>query len=75
LPARASGLWTLADDSGLEVEALGGEPGVRSARYAGDGCDYAANNAKLLEALAAGAGAPAAGGLPLRDGARSPQGR
>ena len=52
LPARASGLWTLADDSGLEVEALGGEPGVRSARYAGDGCDYAANNAKLLEALA-----------------------
>lgn len=33
--ARQSGLLTLADDSGLEVEALGGEPGVRSARYAG----------------------------------------
>lgn len=32
--AKASGLWTLADDSGLSVEALGGAPGVRSARYA-----------------------------------------
>lgn len=52
VPARASGLWTLADDSGLEVEALGGQPGVRSARYAGDGCDYDANNEKLLGALA-----------------------
>ena len=57
LPARASGLWTLADDSGLEVEVLGGQPGVRSARYAGDGCDYDANNVKLLEALK---GTPAA---------------
>ncbi|MDI6692610.1 MAG: XTP/dITP diphosphatase [Anaerosomatales bacterium] len=42
----------LADDSGLEVDALGGAPGVRSARYAGEPSDDAANNAKLLAELA-----------------------
>ncbi len=51
--AAASGEWALADDSGLEVEALGGEPGVRSARFAGPGADDARNNALLLQRLAA----------------------
>ena len=49
--ARRSGLWALAEDSGLEVDALGGEPGVRSARFAGPGATDEENNKKLLEAL------------------------
>lgn len=49
--AQATGLWTIADDSGLEVDFLHGEPGVLSARYAGLHGDDAANNAKLLANL------------------------
>jgi len=49
--ARQSGLAALADDSGLVVPMLGGAPGIRSARYAGDDADAAANNAKLVQAL------------------------
>ncbi len=48
---QASGLITLADDSGLEVDALSGAPGVRSARYAGDPPDDARNRARLLTEL------------------------
>jgi XTP/dITP diphosphohydrolase len=50
--AARSGLPTLADDSGLEVDALGGGPGVRTRRYAGDDATDADNNAKLLRELA-----------------------
>lgn len=46
------GLWALADDTGLQVDALGGAPGVYSARYAGPECSYADNNLKLLAELA-----------------------
>jgi XTP/dITP diphosphohydrolase len=59
---RASGLPTLADDSGIEVDALGGGPGVRTRRYAGPQATDADNNARLLTELA---GLP-----PERRGAR-----
>jgi len=49
--ARLTNRWCLADDSGLEVEALDGAPGVYSARYAGEPADDARNNAKLLVEL------------------------
>lgn len=44
--------WAIADDTGLEVAALGGEPGVRSARFAGEPANDAANRALLLERMA-----------------------
>jgi XTP/dITP diphosphohydrolase len=52
--ARITGLPTIADDSGLVVPALGGAPGVRSARFAGEHADDRANVAKLLDALRSG---------------------
>jgi XTP/dITP diphosphohydrolase len=59
---RATGLPALADDSGIEVDALGGKPGVRTRRYAGEYATDDQNNSKLLAALA---GLP-----PERRGAR-----
>ena len=51
IAAKHAGCWCLADDSGLEVAALGGAPGVRSARYAGEPSNTPANNALLLKNL------------------------
>lgn len=50
--ARVSRQWALGDDTGLEVEGLGGAPGVRSARFAGEGATYADNRRLLLQRLA-----------------------
>ena len=52
IAARHRGEWCMADDSGLEVAALGGAPGVRSARYAGEPSNTPNNNALLLRNLA-----------------------
>jgi XTP/dITP diphosphohydrolase len=51
IKAIKPGQWVVADDSGLEVEGLGGMPGVHSARYAGPKASDAENNAKLLKML------------------------
>jgi len=49
--AKQVGLWTLADDTGLEVGALNGAPGVFAARYSGPGATYESNCAKLLQEM------------------------
>lgn len=49
--SRASGLATVAEDSGLEIAALGGEPGVRSARFLGEGCPYPERFAEIYRRL------------------------
>ena len=48
IAALHRGCWVMADDSGLEVEALGGEPGVRSARYAGEPSNTPANISRVV---------------------------
>ena len=50
--SQACGMPAIADDSGIEVDALGGAPGVRSARFAGEPCDDARNNEKMLRETA-----------------------
>jgi XTP/dITP diphosphohydrolase len=69
--AAATMMLTLADDSGLEVDALGGAPGVRSARFAGERATDAENNAALLAALDDLNADALAGSAPLTDDYRA----
>ena len=66
--ARATGLPTLADDSGIEVDALGGGPGVRTRRYAGENATDEENNAQAARGARGAAAGTARGALRLRAG-------
>ncbi len=64
--AALTGLVTLAEDSGIEIDALDGKPGVYSARFAGEHGDDAANNAKVIEMLGGVEPEKRTGRFPLR---------
>lgn len=74
LVAQHTGHWVLADDSGLEVTALQGAPGVKSARYAGEKVSYTDNNEKILQELAGKEGAGREAAFVCTMVLRSPQG-
>ncbi len=73
--AGALGLLSIADDTGLEVDALNGEPGVYSARYAGEHATYADNVRKLLTELERAEGSPRTARFATVAMARHPDGR
>jgi len=73
--SESTGEWALADDSGLAVDALGGAPGVYSARYAGAGADDRLNNEKLLRELRAAGQADSPAAFHCAMVLRSPEGR
>ena len=75
MPQPFSGLPVIADDSGIEVDALKGQPGIYSARFAGEAASDADNNQKLLEQLQGLPSAQRNGTLSLRTGLHAPRPR
>jgi XTP/dITP diphosphohydrolase len=74
LQARSLGRWVLAEDSGLSVDALGGAPGIYSARFSGAGATDARNNLLLLERLAGAGGAARAAHYACHAALADPEG-